>query len=168
MMSEIHVRGLADLQKFLDQLPAKLETNVMRGALRAGANVIKNEAKQNAPVQDGDLKASIRVSARIDRQRGAVVASVKAGDKKAWYAHIIEFTGAKAHKIYARKGSALAFAGGRYSSVNHPGMQARPFLRPALDARAQDAVVAAGNYIKQRLQNKHGLDTSDIVIEAGE
>lgn len=167
-MSSIHVKGLADLQKFLEQLPSRLEANVMRGALRAGANVIKAEAKENAPVQDGDLKASIRVSSKIDRKNGKVVVSVKAGDKRAWYAHIIEFTGAKAHKIYARKGSSLAFAGGLYSSVNHPGMQARTFLRPALDARAQDAVVAAGNYIKQRLQNKHGLDTSDVVIEAGE
>ena len=34
-MSSIRVTGLADLQKFLDTLPAKMETNIMRGALRA-------------------------------------------------------------------------------------------------------------------------------------
>ncbi len=44
-MNNINVRGLADLQKFLDQLPAKLETNVMRGALMAGLKPIEQDAK---------------------------------------------------------------------------------------------------------------------------
>ena len=28
MANEVHIRGLADLQKFLDQLPVKMEKNV--------------------------------------------------------------------------------------------------------------------------------------------
>ncbi len=46
----------------------------------------------------------------------------------------------------------------------HPGMTDQSFLRPALDATAQDAVIAAGNYIKERL-DAGGLDVADIQVE---
>jgi hypothetical protein len=49
--------------------------------------------------------------------------------------------------------------------VQHPGFQPKPFLRPALDAKAAEATVAAGNYIKYRLATKNGLDTSDVSVE---
>jgi hypothetical protein len=41
-------------------------------------------------------------------------------------------------------------------------------MRPALDAQASAAVVAAAEYMKDRLATKHGLDTSDVVIEGDE
>lgn len=179
-MSEVHVKGLADLQKFLDTLPAKIERNVLRGALRAGANVIKAEAKAQCPVgppsatgakhyklYTGALRDSIRVSVRA--KGGRVTASVKAGGKlkngaDVWYATIVE-RGAVAHVIKAKKGGFLAIGGGVYRKVDHPGTKARPFMRPALDGRAQDAVVAVAEYMKDRLASKHGLDTADINIE---
>ena len=45
-MSEIRVKGLAELQDFLDKLPQKIETNIMRGALRAGAKPVLEAAKK--------------------------------------------------------------------------------------------------------------------------
>lgn len=162
-MAELNVKGLKELQKFMDTLSPKLEANVMRSALRAGANVIKAAAKQNVPVKSGTLRDSIRVTTRS--RGGKVSASVNVGGKKAWYAHIIEFTGAAAHKITAKKGSALAFAGGLYESVDHPGMKAKAFFRPALDAQAQNAIVEVGKHIKSRLATKHGIDTAGIAIK---
>lgn len=179
MSQLIHVTGLSDLQRFLDELPAKIERNVLRGAVRAGANVIKNEAKAVCPVgppsatgarryklYEGALRDSIRVS--VKAKGGRVTASIKAGGKlkngaDVWYAHIVE-RGAVAHKISAKKGGFLAIGGGVYRKVDHPGIKPQPFMRPALDARAQDAVVAAGEYMKQRLASRHGLDTSDVQI----
>jgi len=162
MAELVNVKGLKELQKFMDTLTPKMEKNVMRSALRAGANVIKASAKQNVPVKSGALRASIRVTTR--GRGGHVSASVKVGNKRAWYAHIIEFTGAAAHKITAKKGGALAFLGRLFDSVDHPGMQAKPFMRPALDSQAQNAVVEVGKHIKKRLAVKHGLDTSSIDI----
>ena len=54
-MADVKVKGLADLNKFLQQLPAKVEQSVLRGALRAGANVVMAEAKANDwfPVDSG-------------------------------------------------------------------------------------------------------------------
>lgn len=186
VMSEIHVKGLSDLQKFMNRLPAKLEANVMRGALRAGVSQIKDAAVSNCPVGQpsaagvkryglhaGSLRDSIRVGSRI--KGGRVEATVKVGGKGKWgdvfFAHIIEFTGAKAHQIprnsLLRK-VFLSFGGGIYASVNHPGMQAKSFLRPALDNQAGNAVNTTAAYMRKRLADKHGLDTSGVMLEGDE
>lgn len=180
-MSEITVRGLSELQAFLDQLPAKIERNVLRGALRAGAKPVLEAAKAKAPVappsaknervyglREGALRESLRISVKV--RGGKVTASVKAGGGKkgdVYYARFVEY-GTRPHTIKARDGGALSFGGGFLRSVEHPGARPRPFLRPALDTRAADAVVAAGEYIKNRLATKHGLDTADIIIEVEE
>lgn len=169
-MTNIKVKGLAELQTFLDQLPAKMEANVLRGALRAGAKPILEAAKSSAPVGEpsetnriryklyaGALRDSIRISGRIDKRNGKVTASVKAGGKTksgadVFYANMVEF-GTKPHVI---------------GDGTHPGVQAKPFMRPALDAQSGAAIVAVGEYIKKRLATKNGLDTADIEIEIEE
>lgn len=181
-MSELtHVKGLAELQKMLDTLPAKIERNFMRQALRAGARVIEAEAKANCPVGPpsaqgakryklyaGALRDSIRSG--VYAKGGRVTAYVRAGGKNkktgadVWYAYFIEYSGAVAHIIKAAAGKVLAIGGGLYRSVEHPGMSARPFLRPALDSQARNATVASAEYIKRRLESKHGLDASGINI----
>ena len=163
-MSEIHIHGLAELQKMLDSIPAKLEANIMRGALRAGAKVIEAEAKANVPIASGVLRDSIRVSAR--RKGSTVTASIKAGGKTksgdAFYARFVEF-GTAAHVIKGKVGGWLSFGGLFTKSVQHPGAKPQPFMRPALDAKAEQAIVAVGNYIKKRL-TKQGLNTQGIEV----
>ena len=184
-VSDIKVKGLADLQKFLYQLPAKLEQNILRGALRAGAKLVLEAAKQNAASIVGDpsetnkkrynlyagaLRDSIRISTRIDKRKKQVVASVKAGGKSkktgadVFYAHIIEFTGARPHSV--KKGASLRSGKYQYKESMHPGMRARPFMRPALDLQARNAVIAAAEHMKKRLASKHGLNTADLNFEA--
>jgi HK97 gp10 family phage protein len=152
-MTDINVSGLKELQAFL-----------MRGALRSGCKPILEQAKSNVPVKSGELRDTLRISSSIKKQDGKVTASVKAGGKyrgkDAYYARWIEYTGAQPHSITGR----LFVNGGVYTRVSHPGFSAKPFMRPALDTRANDAVMAAGEYIKKRLSTKHGLDTSDITI----
>lgn len=163
MADTAHVKGLADLQKFLDQLTPKLERNVMRGALRTGMNTVKPVAKANIRSVSGLLAKGLKVSTKA--KGGAVTASLKATGKHRWLARFVEF-GTAAHKIAARKVPALWFGGWFVKSVNHPGAKPHPFMRPALDSQAQNATVATGNYIKARLATKHGLDTADVTIEA--
>jgi len=162
-MSDIRVKGLADLNKFLQQLPAKVEQSVLRGALRAGANVVMAEAKANVPVDSGQLRDGLKVS--TSSRRGRVTAKVKATGKHAFIAPWLEY-GTAAHKITAKKGKGLFFGGLFVKGVQHPGSRPKPFMRPALDGRAQDAVVAAAQYMKRRLATKNGLDTSSVEIEA--
>lgn len=177
MATTFEVKGLKELNKFLQQLPAKVETNIMRGALRAAAKPVMEAAKANAPtgepsesakrrykLYNGALRDSIRISSRIDRRNKQVKARVIVGGKSkktgadVFYAYIVEFKGSRPHSL--RKGGK--------GPVTHPGMDPNPFLRTALDSQAGEAIKAAGEYIKKRLMTKHGIDTSDIIIEVEE
>jgi HK97 gp10 family phage protein len=148
------IKGGRELAEFLAQLPAKIEKNIMRAALRAGANEFKAEAKANVPVDDGDLRDSIRVSTRS--KGGTVYASVKAGNKKAWYWHFVEF-GTQPHIIKAKKAGSLQFGGTFAKSVMHPGAKPKPFMRPALDAKSGAAVAAVAAKVRERL-TKEGIN----------
>jgi HK97 gp10 family phage protein len=196
MSGTVQVKGLAELQKIMQLLPVQLETNVLRGALYAGAKVIRDEAKRLAPVAPptaknrrlykgyaGALRDSIRAGAMVDRKAGKVMAYIRAGSHgktrkgkgaDAYYARWVEF-GTAAHLIVAkgknagtlnrrakRRGLKIGdvFVG---PSVKHPGSKPRPFMRPAFDTKAREAVVAAGLYIRKRLATKHGLTQAEAV-----
>jgi HK97 gp10 family phage protein len=170
-MLEIQIDGLAELKRQLDQLPAKIEGNVMRGALRAGVNVLKKEAEAHVPVKTGALRKSMRISfARKSQRYGWLRAHLKAGNKEAWYAHLIEYGTASYYSgtgktvggpydIRASKGKSLFFAGIFSQVITHPGIRPQPFMRPALDKAAAPALDAVAHYIRNRLPKelaKHG------------
>lgn len=159
MDDTINIRGGKELGQFLQSLPVKIEKNIMRAALRAGARVIANEAKKNVSVKDGDLKRSIRTGSNAKKNR--VEAYAKAGDKKAWYYRFVEF-GTAAHIIKGKNGGMLRFMAKDGKSiqtlqVSHPGAIAKPYMRPALDTKSGDAILAVTNKIRERL-TKEGIN----------
>lgn len=162
MSGEVRIKGLRELNSFLQQLPPKMEKNVLRGALRAGSRVVAEEARLRAPEKTGLLRQGIKVS--TGGKGGTVIAKVKVTGKHAFIAPWLEF-GTAAHAITAKKGGWISFGGVFAKSVQHPGIQPRPFMRTALDAKAQPAVIAAAEYMKRRLATKHGLETADLEIE---
>ena len=164
-MADINVTGLAELQAFLDTLPAKVEQNILRGALRAGAKPILEDAKAGAQesTKTGLMRDGLKITTKA--KKGTVTVSIKAGGKHAYLAKFVEF-GTAAHRIDPKNGGVLSFGGGFARHVDHPGQRAKPFLRPAFDAQSENAVVATGEYIKKRLSSKEGIDTSDVTIEA--
>lgn len=58
MAGELSVRlhGIDDLKNKLLALPKQLRTRVLRNALSAGARIVRDDAKQNAPVLSADLR----------------------------------------------------------------------------------------------------------------
>lgn len=157
----VQIKGAADLQRFLDQLPANVEKNIVRGALRAGAKVTADAVKAAAPEKTGALKKSVRVTAGV--RAGRVTSRVVIGDKKAWYLHILE-GGAKPHIIKPKiKGGkkALSFGEKIYAIAHHPGIKARPFFVQAVDSSAQQASSKVIAYIRNRLKTKHGMEVPD-------
>jgi HK97 gp10 family phage protein len=160
-MSEVHVKGLAELQKFLDQLPAKMEANVMRGALRAGMKEVQPVAQQNVHNISGLLAKGLKI--KTSSRRGVVKAKLVTTGKHAFVAKWVEF-GTAAHAIAAKAGGSLFFRGLFAKLTHHPGAQAKPFMRPALDQQSQAAIVAAAEYMKKRLATKNGLNTSEVEV----
>ena len=148
-MSEIEVTGLAGLQALLDELPARVEGNVVRGGLRAAAKVVEMEAKRLCPVgKTGALRDSIRVTLRS--KHGHISATVKAGNAKAFYAHMVEF-GTARHWIKPKNRKSLFVAGLLREAVDHPGAKKEPFMRPAIDGKANEAIDAMAAYLRERI-----------------
>ena len=65
MSGEVRIKGLRELNSFLQQLPPKMEKNVLRGALRAGARVVAEEARLRAPEKTGLLRHGIKPAVLI-------------------------------------------------------------------------------------------------------
>lgn len=167
-MSETRVEGLVDIDRVLKELPAKIEGNVLRGALRAGQNVIADAARQNlaaaGAVKSGALSRSIRVKfKRKSVKFGWIRVEVIAGDKTAWYAHIIEFgsgsyyagTGSKSKRkryfIKPSKAGALFLGDGLREGVLHPGVKPRRFMRDAIDRGQGPALERVAEYLRERV-----------------
>lgn len=168
-MSEITITGLDSFLKFLDDSPKKMQ-QAMHAGLYGGAQLIEAQAKANCPAAPansentalyhdyyGALRDSIHVV--VSEKGGWVNASVRAGGKlpngaDVYYAHLIEFTGAKPHIIKSRDGKPLSFNGRAYKSVNHPGFSPHPFLRPALDANELAVIGLIDQQIETALQTR--------------
>ena len=190
-MSDIHIKGLDQLNKFLQELPVKIEKNVLRGSLRAGMKVVQPVAKANLHSRSGEITLKIGTRSK----GGTVTASLKAKhvSKKGvpdnlpiWLeygtaAHFISVQDEEKPinmRLSARLGMIVRASmttvnrnvlkiGAHFvgPTVWHPGARPRAWIRPALDSQAQNAVVAAAEYMKQRLATKHGIDTSGVMIE---
>lgn len=158
----VHVTGLSDLQKVLNELPAKLEANILRSALREGAKVVYAETVHRAPAKSGALVASLKIGTRL--RRGVATAYVKTN---IFYARFIEY-GAAAHEIKPKNHKSLFIAGLFREVVEHPGIKPKPFMRTALDVSKTQAVVAAAEAMKTRLATKEGLETGHITIAGDE
>lgn len=155
-MNDQNIIGGRQLDQLLQTLPVKMEKNIMRSALRAGAAVILTEVQQRIPTDTGQLRASARITTRY--RRGEVSASVKVGNFVAWYAHLVEF-GTRDHKIVDPQGG-MSFNGRIVHMVDHPGTTAQPFMRPAADAAHAQAVAAVTAKIRQRLTTA-GINAPD-------
>lgn len=166
--------GGAELDRLLQTLPTKVEKNILRGALRAGAAVFLREVRSKIPAVSGDLRKSARITTRA--ARGSVSASVKVGNKTAYYAQMVEF-GTRPHVISVtavdrginrRTGRQISIAtvnrslrlGGSLigPSVNHPGSRPHPFMRSAAEAAFTGATSAITAKIRERL-TAQGLDS---------
>jgi HK97 gp10 family phage protein len=166
--SNVSISGLKELDVILKTLPVNIEKNVMRGAIRAGLNEIKTEAKSQLAsgghVKSGALQRSVRVGfARKSEKYGWVRGHVKAGDKKAWYAHLIEFgtgsfysgKGTKSkrapYEIKPKGKKSLFFAGLMKELVIHPGIRPSPFMRKAFDSKSAASIKAFADYMEKRI-----------------
>jgi HK97 gp10 family phage protein len=153
-MSDQSIVGGRELDAFLQTLSVKVERNILRAALRAGANEFKAEAQAKVPVLSGKLRRSLKVS--TGSKNGRVTAKLKVGGKLAPHAMLVEF-GTKPHKIVPEGAGGLLIGGHVVGAVHHPGAKAKPFLRPAFDGKSTAAIGAVAAKIRERL-TKEGIN----------
>lgn len=157
------VRGKADVQRFIAQLPGEIERKLLRGAGRAGANVIAKEAKERCI--SSEVRGLIKV--RVRSTESQVIAKVQVRGPGAYIAPWIEYgtsphfisvddsqrDGRSVKRINTEMKAGSLVIGGQYvgTTVLHPGAKPHPFLRPALDTQASAAIKAAQGYINARV-----------------
>lgn len=191
MSTTVNVSGLRELNAALAELPRNIGRNVLRGAVRAGAAVVRDEAKIKAPVVTGQLRRAIYM--KQIREQSSMVRQVfyvgvrrgkqyqklttKGGKDRsmdAYYAQFVEHghfsRPAGMHRMNRRGSSYSIHSKGDLLFNRLPQgldrstqlermvaagtirwIPARPFMRPAWDARKEDALKALAAYIEQRI-----------------
>jgi len=89
LFEEIQVKGLEQLVQSLKSFTAKEAFRVSRKGLTAGRETLIHTAKRLAPVDSGALRDSIRATISVNAKRESLV--IRAGNKEAWYAHLVEY-----------------------------------------------------------------------------
>lgn len=177
MADTVNVQGLSELKERLQALPKNISRNVLRGSVAAGAAVIRDEARAQAPAYTGEvsaghpppgtLKRSIiikQIREKSGPQLQTFYVAVRRGKKygkqgkkgnlsqDAFYASWVEF----GHWVNTGK----ALGGGRLRDLKRQvaiagGMSkfvpARPFMRPAFESKKEAALQAIKAYLEKRI-----------------
>ena len=136
------VEGGEELRAKLKQLQIDVAAALAHAA-ETGAEIIESEARRRAP------------GPHIETQKGKVSKTraeyLIGPDDDHWYYRFFE-TGAGEHEIGPDVKQAISFEGAEGAivrrRVDHPGMDAEPFLRPAIDSGKAAATNAVGKDLK--------------------
>ena len=146
------IEGGEELKARLEELAQAVRGAALEAAARAGAEVIRADANRRAPGPHVELEV---------RESSESAVEVAVGpDKEHWYYQFFEL-GAGRHTIGPQSKKAIRFPGVEGKQVvrfgvTHPGMAARPFLRPALDGQKSNAVEAVGDELQRRIEQATG------------
>lgn len=157
-MDSLEIKGLEGLDAALRSVKDEAR-KFINGATLASANVIKKQASNNLQsafdVSEETAKKGLRVK-KTDSGRTTVTYSLGVHPKY-FYLWFLE-NGAKPHQIKARllKGKKMLVdpeTGKKFGvSVAHPGIQPKPFIRPAFDEKKDEAAQRFSDVIWQRIE----------------
>jgi HK97 gp10 family phage protein len=88
------IKGLKEVDRALKKLPGVIAKKVLRQALRKAMKPVRDEVKQDAPVDKGLLKSAVKVKAgKRSRNSVSVVVRIGEGDFKGetYYGALQEF-----------------------------------------------------------------------------
>jgi HK97 gp10 family phage protein len=139
-MTTVKVEGLAELHRKLLELPARIERNVVRRAVYAGAAVIRDDMRERAPIYTGEvseghpppgtLKKSIYVKYIPEKSRGG---------RTVYYVGVRH---GKSRQHVGKKDINRDAYYFRFIEFGTEKMAAQPFMRPAFDSK-QGAALGA-------------------------
>ncbi|HKY80271.1 MAG TPA: HK97-gp10 family putative phage morphogenesis protein [Sphingobium sp.] len=177
MSRAVPMKGLKETMAFLEAFPARIQKGAVRSALTAAAKPVRDQARANAPRESGMMAKAIKTGSPRVEQDGTVSIKVRLAGPHSYIGHFIEhgvaphFISAGDSVLSARtltqklnrdgsEGDAGAMKIGDTfvtGAVPHPGFAAKPFMRPALDTKADEAVQAFGDRLRSYLKDKTGF-----------
>lgn len=143
-----NLTGFKELAASLKALGPRLGKNGLRAATSAGAAVIRNEARNLAPVDTGEMKKDIQIKREREVRGGELVTA--------------------RYSVYTRGGKRSRLAGKarnihkdsfywKFIEFGTAKMGAQPFMVPAFETKKETAVDAIGEKLDERIQ-KHAAD----------
>lgn len=145
----ISVKFSSDVEGALSRLGEAMGERALRAAAFEGADIIRDEVVQRAPVLTGLLKSDVLVKRLEEKsdgnQRQTYLITVRTGSRK--------YTNNRRNKQKNRAGKSYQVAAAfywRFIEFGTSKMPAQPFMRPAFDATKQAARAA----IKAKLAEK--------------
>ena len=147
----VQVQGLDQLAKALRELPQRVARNGLRAAVYAGAKVIRDEAKLQAPVATGDLGPNQPPPGTLKRSVIMKQIPELSGAQKQTF--FVTVRHGKKYRKQGKKGNLSQDAWyWRFVEFGTIKMSARPFLRPAFDIKKHEAVTAIKTRLAQRIE----------------
>jgi HK97 gp10 family phage protein len=173
----VPVKGLKELDAYLSALPKNMQKGAYRAALVAAAKPVRDEARLRARRASGKMARAIRTGSARQNQDGTFSIRVSLDKGEHGFLGLFHEYGVKPHYI-ARTGTGEGRVAVRKAAegtgtvegrvmkigddfvsgvISHPGVMAQPFLRPALDIAADDAVKAFAARIRAYIEGKTGF-----------
>ena len=172
MAELVHIKGLTELKRAMQALPTNIARNVLRASVNAGARVVRDQARINAPVltkaqpkhqPPGTLKRSIvtaYIPEKSNAQQATYFVTVRQGKKyrgqgkhqnksqDAFYGAWVEL----GHHYVAPKPKNTNWKRHRHHQhATGVFVPAHPFLRPAYESKKYESVQAIREYLLKRL-----------------
>ena len=147
----VQVQGLDQLAKALRELPQRVARNGLRAAVYAGAKVIRDEAKLQAPVATGAMGPNQPPPGTLKRSViMKQIPELSGAQKQTFFVTVRQ---GKKYRKQGKKGNLSQDAWyWRFVEFGTVKMPARPFLRPAFDMKKHEAVTAIKTRLAQRIE----------------
>jgi HK97 gp10 family phage protein len=151
------IEGLAELGKALRELPERVARNGLRVSVYAGAKVVRDEARARAPKAAQSLGPNQPPPGTL--KRSVIMKHIPELSSLTRQTFFVTVRHGKKYRKQGKKGNLSQDAWyWRFVEFGTRKMRARPFLRPALEARRSEA----GQAMKDRLSERIEMEASKL------
>jgi HK97 gp10 family phage protein len=151
------IEGLAELGKALRELPERVARNGLRVSVYAGAKVVRDEARARAPKAEQPLGPNQPPPGTL--KRSVIMKHIPELSSLTRQTFFVTVRHGKKYRKQGKKGNLSQDAWyWRFVEFGTRKMRARPFLRPALEAKRREA----GQAMKDRLSERIEMEASKL------
>lgn len=157
---EFKLTGFDEVSRKLRGLAPRLQRKALRSASRKAMNIVRDDARQNAPVETGNLKRRIitRINSRAGRRFGGMVAQVglRGGSKN--------YVNSSKNRRLGRVGQSYLHGEnafywrfiefGFFNVKAKRFIQAKPFMRPALSKNTEKVTATMARELKIAIEKE--------------
>ena len=149
----VRIEGLAQLDRALRELPDRVANRGLRSSVYAGAKVIRDEARAQAPKAAQSLGSKQPPPGTL--KRSVIMKQIPELSSLTRQTFFVTVRHGKKFRKQGKKGNLSQDAWyWRFVEFGTRKMRARPFLRPALEAKRREAVQAMKDRLSELIEQE--------------